>query len=67
MPRNDASRSRFLENWGGNWNNTAPTLGASALSRVSMSAIELSLRSLSRFQWVMNFDAFQAKQKSFGV
>src|SRR3954465_7882117 len=64
MPRNDARRSRFLENCGGSWNNTAPTFGESALSRVSISSIEFAQFSLNRFQWVMNFDAFHANRKS---
>jgi hypothetical protein len=36
-------------------------------SRAAMSAIEFSHWSVSRFQWVMNFDAFQANRKSGGV
>jgi len=32
-----------------------------------MSSIELADRSVRRFQWVMNFDAFQAKKKFAGV
>jgi hypothetical protein len=32
-----------------------------------MSAIEFSQFSLRRFQWVTNFDAFQATQKCCGV
>src|SRR3954447_7583434 len=66
-PRNDASRSRSLENCGGSWNSTTPTFGESALSRASISAIEFAQFSLSRFQWVMNFDAFHANRKVAGV
>jgi hypothetical protein len=44
-----------------------PTLGDDTFSRVSISSIEFAQFSLSRFQWVMNFDAFLAKRKSFGV
>ncbi len=62
-----ASRSRSLPNCGGSWNSTGPAFGDSAFSRVSISAMEFSQVSFSRFQWVMNFEAFQAKRKFFGV
>jgi hypothetical protein len=67
MSRKDASRSRFFENCGGSWNRTAPTFGDSALSRLSINAIEFEHVPPSRFQWVMNFEAFQVNKKSFGV
>ena len=41
--------------------------GPRTRSRVCNSAMELSHFSLSRFQWVMNFEAFQANTKSLGV
>jgi hypothetical protein len=42
-------------------------LGESAESLGAISVSELSDFSDSRFQWVMNFDAFQANTKPFGV
>jgi hypothetical protein len=60
-------RSRFLENCRGSWNSTTPSFGESALSRVSIRSIEFAQFSLSRFQRVMNFDAFHANRKSLGV
>jgi hypothetical protein len=44
-----------------------PAFGPSNLTRDSISSIEFAQVSFSRFQWVMNWDAFQASTKSGGV
>ncbi len=46
---------------------STPIFGDSALSRVSINSIEFAHASPSRFQWVMNLDAFHANRKSRGV
>src|SRR5205823_12658927 len=66
MSRSVASRPRFFENCGESWNRPAPVFGDSALSRVSINSIEFAHASPSRFQWVMNLDAFHANRKSRG-
>src|SRR5215212_4445159 len=65
--RKDASRSSFTSNCGGSWNRIGPALSPSNEMRSSKSSRLLIDFSDSRFQCVMNFDAFQANTKSSGV
>src|SRR5581483_5978540 len=65
--RNERKRPTSFSNCGGSWNSTTETLGDSTFNRVCISAIEFSHLSVSRFQWVMNFEAFQLNRKSCGV
>lgn len=67
MPRKLSSRSRLGAKRAGSWNSTGPSLGPSSRSRDSISSMLLADLLLSRFQWVMNLEAFQAKRKSAGV
>ena len=57
---NRASRSRSASKFPGSWKRTGPAFGPRSFSLDSINAIEFAHVAFSRFQCVMNFDAFHA-------